>query len=661
MSLKKRQRLAKDELVTSSKADDDHESTPQQSSSDRIGSLRSKLTELSNEYPELSDINECHIIMQKLKYKQQKLENEEKCPLYKLPQDMFNKCLSFLDKSYSFVAPVSKHFHESYKLTFGDTETRVDFKGLSKEAGVYLVESFPHEFSSEEQRWSVARFLFCPRSPELTITCTDYLMHKAARQGNLAVYKYFLENGHDLLRAQSRNWNLFRKLGEYGHLHILQYLKEEHYFYEGFCYSAIGAAYGGQVDIIDWMHKEIDCFSNEGAGNLIEECLEEALEYGQIEVIKWFDKHFEYEEILIERVVATANLDTIKFYIETKWPFPWTQSLAEELEDKIIETENIDIIKYFVENGFQFTTKSARTAAELEDVYIVKYLTTLGIELVLDEIQDKETYSFEWMKFRFEKERVWWNNASIVRCMNRRSANFSIKMLTYLHERNCPLGSLQGSASLMNIFMSFVDMDILKYVVHKMSDIPGLKDDILHVALDHEWVEGFKYIIQNLDGCSLPSMNDATFICGHKLDFLKFCKSQGMKWVHTDIVPRDILDIATRKDWDLLEWVTSEIGCHVLNSTHILEIAECFDFRRDVLEHFHDNRFFLTKDALKIAIEEYMEVKVLKSLVEMGFKVDEDVFDLAMEIFDDEPTDKAIEILSFLVSNRCPQKKVFGV
>ncbi|GFH55444.1 hypothetical protein CTEN210_11920 [Chaetoceros tenuissimus] len=659
-SFKKRQRLAKDELVTTADEDTTNESTHQYSSN-RINSLRSKLIDLSHEYPELIDIKEFPMIMQTLKYKQLKLENEEKCPLYKLPQDMFNKCLSFLDKSYGFVAPVSKHFHRSYTLTFGDTETRVDFKGLSKEAGVYLIESLSHEFSSEEQRWSVARFLLRPGSPELTFTFTDYLMHKAARQGNLEVYKYFLENGHDVLRGQSRNWNLFRKLGENGHLHILQYLKEEHYFYQGFCYSAIGAAYGGQVDIIDWMHNEIDCFSNEGAGNLIEECLEEALEYGRIEVIKWFDKHFEYEEILIERVVATANLDTIKFYMETKWPFPWTQSFAEELEDKIIETENIDIIKYFVENGFQFTTKSTQTAAELEDVYILKYLITLGVELRLDEIPDKETYSFEWMKFRFEKERVWWTNASIVRCMKRHSADFSIKMLRYLHERNCPLGSLEGSASLMHIFMSFVDMDILKYVVHKMSDIPGLKDDIVHVALDHEWVEGFKYVIQNLDGCSLPSMNDATFIYGHKLDFLKFCKSQGMKWVHTDIIPRDILHMVTRKDWDLLEWVTSEIGCHVLNSTHILEIAQYFDFRRDVLEHFYNNRFFLTKDIFKVAIEEYTEVIALKSLVEIGFKVDEDIFAFAMEIFDDEPTDKTIEILSFLVSNRCPQRKVFEV
>ncbi|GFH55442.1 hypothetical protein CTEN210_11918 [Chaetoceros tenuissimus] len=670
-SLKKRQRLTKDELVvSSSKVDENnHEqisTTTTRSSSNRFNSLRSKLIDLSDDYPELNDIKEFPMILSSLKIKEHRYENEEKCPLYKLPQDLFNKCLSFLDKSYGSVAPVSKHFYESYIMTFdASTETRADFEGLSKEAGVYLVESFPHEFSSEEHRWSVGNFfLGFRRTPGLTFTFTDYLMHKAARQGNLEVYKHFLENGHDLLRAQGTNWNLFRKLGENGHLHILQYLQHEQYFYRGFCYSAIGASKGGRVDIIEWIHNEIGCFSNERAGNLIEECIEEALEHGQIEVIKWFDKHFEYEEIIIERVVATANLNSIKFYIEKYWPFPWTQTFAEELGDTIIETESIDIIKYFVENGIQFTTESTRIAAEIENDEMLKYLISIGIELRLDDIPDYGMDSFEMMKFKFEKTRVWWNNASIVECMKRHHHDFSIKMLRYLHENNCPWEPLQDPTNTTPVFglleavMRLKDMDILKYVVHKMSDILGLKDNILIVALDYGWVEGFKYTIQNLDGCSLPSLNDATFTFRQKLDFLKYCKSEGMKWVQTSNFPREILEISNGKDCELLKWVTSDVDVNLLRNSHILKFAKCFDFRHDVLEHFY-NAGFLTKDALIIAIED-TQVKAVKALVEIGFKVDEDIFSCALRSFDCVPTDKDIEILSFLVRKRCLQKKVFA-
>ena len=213
-SLKKRRMLAKDELVTT--ADEDTNESIHGSSSNRINNLRSKLTDLYNEYPELDDSKEFPLVMQKLKYKQQKLENEENCHLYKLPQDLFNKCLSFLDKSYGFVAPVSKHFHESYKLTFdGDTETRADFEGLSKEAGLYLVESFPHAISCPSSDYSsVGKYFFgkdwiYEGNRQVSFSYKDYLIHKAARQGNLDVYKHFLENGYEVLNAQNEHLHFF--------------------------------------------------------------------------------------------------------------------------------------------------------------------------------------------------------------------------------------------------------------------------------------------------------------------------------------------------------------------------------------------------------------------------------------------------------------------
>ena len=93
------------------------------------------------------------------------------------------------------------------------------------------------------------------------------------------------------MNAQNEHLHLFQKLGENGHLHVLQYLNEEHYFFQGLCYSAIGAARGCRVDIVKWMHSEVDCFNSENQESFIDTFVREALEYGQIEVLTWFEKN----------------------------------------------------------------------------------------------------------------------------------------------------------------------------------------------------------------------------------------------------------------------------------------------------------------------------------------------------------------------------------
>ena len=64
----------------------------------RIKELTSRLVELSNEYQELNDLNEFDRLIKMLNAKQNRIENEESCPLYQLPHDVFNKCISYLGK-----------------------------------------------------------------------------------------------------------------------------------------------------------------------------------------------------------------------------------------------------------------------------------------------------------------------------------------------------------------------------------------------------------------------------------------------------------------------------------------------------------------------------------------------------------------------------------
>lgn len=82
--------------------------------SSNLQELLSILVEFPQEYQELNDLNEFDKLMKMLNAKQTAHENEESCPLYQMPRKVFNKCISYLDKSYVLVAPVSKHFQEPY-------------------------------------------------------------------------------------------------------------------------------------------------------------------------------------------------------------------------------------------------------------------------------------------------------------------------------------------------------------------------------------------------------------------------------------------------------------------------------------------------------------------------------------------------------------------
>ncbi|GFH55443.1 hypothetical protein CTEN210_11919 [Chaetoceros tenuissimus] len=664
-SLKKKRRVDTDELMTTLSKAEDHESTPS-SSSTRISSLRSKLMKLSHEYPELNDIKEFSKTLATLKVKEHEYENEEKCPLYKLPQDLFNKCLSFLDKSYGFVAPVSKHFHKSYKLTFNEnTETRADFEGLSKEAGVYLVESFPHEISCPSSEYSsVGRYLFGKDSRknkgsrQVSFSCKDYLMHKAARQGNLDVYKHFLGNGYEVLNAQNEHLPLFQKLGENGHLHLLQYLNKEHHFFQGLCYSAIGAARGGHVDIVKWMHSEVDCFNSENQESFIDTFVKEALEYGQIEILTWIDKNIVYDiHISTEMILDSKNFESVQFFVEKDWFDDWS-------ETDIIATENMDIIKYFVDRGLQMSEESIEVAIGCQNFEILKYLLSIGIEWTDDDGMDLGSIldRFEMMKLRFESDGVWNDGVNIHSCIMTQEKNFHIGMLKYLHEHQCPLvehGMVNEYADqLLHSLMSLQQIDILKYMHCKMSDVLYFKEGILYSAIQCKWFEGMKYILRNCEGYGLPNLN---LILNEfdDIEILQYCQSHSkMKW---DIESNDsfydvILTIAEKKDSDqFLESLIFDKDFEIPVFANLMNVAKWFNHREDILQLLYDRRFPL-KDSMREAVQN--NVKVVKFLEDKGQKINAGHIQIAIAALAiNRCKDDGIEIISYLIKKKCPQNK----
>ncbi|GFH56250.1 hypothetical protein CTEN210_12726 [Chaetoceros tenuissimus] len=408
----------------------------------RIKELTSRLVELSNEYQELNDLDEFHAMVKKLGMKQNHIDNEESCPLLQLPREVFNKCISYLDKSYGFIAPVSKRFQESYNQVFqGNKETATDFRGVSKEAGVYLVESF-HETSVTIDDEDLYEFIFgkdFQRLREVSLyredfTFKDYLVHKVARQGNLDVFRFFFENGYDLLNAQDEDFFLYEKIAENGHLHILQYLKNEYYFFYGFCCSAYGAARGGHIHILQWL-KELGCFERVNK-RVVKKCAEIAAQCRQLEVLKYFKQNFDFFEdfCLMDEALQSRSLDILRFCHNQRDDYYDGVDV-----DKIIRTGKVEIVKYFSDNQGEFSERSTMVAAMHGHLDVLKYLLAKDIDWDVD-AHGYHGHYFLILKFGYEKYRQWFNS-NITKCFFEEKSNFNVDMLKYLRQNNCPWGA----------------------------------------------------------------------------------------------------------------------------------------------------------------------------------------------------------------------------
>ena len=109
---------------------------------------------------------------------------------------------------FQFVAPVSKCFRESYDQVFkGSKETATDFRGLSQEAGVYLLDSFLEKSLTLDQ-YDLYKFLTGKELLEdqiesglkWNLSAKDYLIHKALHQDNIHIARHIVQNGN-ILRA----------------------------------------------------------------------------------------------------------------------------------------------------------------------------------------------------------------------------------------------------------------------------------------------------------------------------------------------------------------------------------------------------------------------------------------------------------------------------
>ncbi|GFH56107.1 hypothetical protein CTEN210_12583 [Chaetoceros tenuissimus] len=625
----------------------------------RIKELTSRLVELSNEYQELKDLDEFQRMVKKLGIEQIRFENEESCPLYQLPREVFNNCISFLDKSYVLVAPVSKCFQESYDVVFkGSKETATDFRGLPKEAGVYLIESVHENFSSLSilENDNFYKFIVGKEKDEgrrlgglwtWKLSAEDYLIHKAAGQGNLDVFRHVVQNGN-ILRVQDQDFFLYQKIAENGHLHILQFLKEENFFFYGFCCSSYGAVRGGHIHILKWL-KEIGCFNKPGNMCVIEKCAKIAAKCGQLEVLEYMREHIDslMDFDLVADALQSKSVDVLRFCHAQRHDY-----FHGVTEDRIMETGEVEIVRYFFENQGEVSRRSTTLAAKNGYLDILKYLLSKNVTWNVNGVR-----RFEIMKFAYEKYRRWFDT-TITNCIEQEKSNFNLDMLSYLREHDCPWGSHVTSA-----LIGLKQEAFLKYIGGEEA-VPD-REDILTHAIQEKWFEGIRYILENNLECIVPPLNlvAVDFPC---LDVLQYCKRKSLQWETQDgeMNCRRVLRRVAQEsaDIDTYKWIFNEIGAKQFHS----EINLIAPNRTDLLEFLHEQKCVSDPKNLLCAISDG-NLKYLEGLLvhyHDPLSIEENVFQEALSKIDsylpDFDSHDRKDIVSLLIKSKCPQSLDVG-
>jgi len=170
---------------------------------------------------------------------------------------------------------------------------------------------------------------------------------------------------------------------ENGHLEILQYVYENHY-YDSECLeecindSVVPASNNGHVEIIAYVWENIiaddDTFDKEVLVMII---AAEAAENGNLEIIKYMYDNFSYEQLecIVDEAFVDNNLDIIK-YVHKKSSSEFMNNLvAESLMDHISYNDQLEMMQYLHNNSIgEYTWRSIIDAAETGRLETVKFL-----------------------------------------------------------------------------------------------------------------------------------------------------------------------------------------------------------------------------------------------------------------------------------------------
>lgn len=376
-----------------------------------------------------------------------------------------------------------------------------------------------------------------------------------------------------------KSYGVVGEIAANGHLHILQYLKEELHFTFGFNGFCIPTIENGQIEILEWL-SSINCLDHHRENML----LKYAVRSGRIDVLETFLR-LDYERIgkytptfSMNDAILSKSVDMMNYCLENGAQFDNDSSNA------IAKTRSIEVYRFCHEKGFTFrSTTNIFNGDSLEQIphsqlEIIKFLRSVLIPWPHDMMEDLLTScSLEIIQFVHQNGCPWTDYHHVTSSdylSLLRKTRFTVdrlkEKLAYLVENGCPLNSFLEDVSKdyisSEVFGNFYEtrnLDVIKVFVGKNSNFDNrLLKEVLHASNSHYmtlhhymslhhisqhkilrnqrkteplWLDGVKYIYENgKDISSYSSIEEIFEICPDIVLIKYLRQSIGLRWTRSE-------------------------------------------------------------------------------------------------------------------------------
>lgn len=615
---------------------------------ERTEALSTKLLSLYDEFPEMNFIvnsqkMQTHVATAVKKYKDAIIKHaeseakkreaqalvyreEETVPLYSLPDEVLQNCLSYVGKGYfGIVALASKKLRKAYIVGFGK-----ETKYLEMATSIKLV--------------NLCLSTLCKTSEE-----KDEILKAAAVNGHLDILRYAVSEGYDLFplvemksetvyqyedgtygdhdedehgpyceygleeiskevyytdEDQKSTWGgrkvKLSQLVAKGHLDVLKYLHDELNYRVGFQRYCRPAIQHGKVEIMEWLHA-IGCMNPYDA--MHELCMDQkgkcrpfnfylfAIKCGSVEALEWLlNKGFELEDdiYVMEEAIRSKSVEMIDYCFDLGFNFQ-----AYGVQEAIRETKNLEVYRKVHELGYDFKEMkkwyNQRQPWDIKDSFeIIKYLSSVSTQWTEKVMLDIVEYgTLEMIRFAHENGCPWSSSEVIYALLSRH--DFCHEKFNYLMEIGC---QIEFDRSVVNRLRGKKDLDLLELFVGKNTTL----DNALFKKMVEcpPWLEGVTYVLENgKDIQNFASIEEVFEIC-RTIDGLKYFHSLGLPWcIDTSRNALVLCEIACFNELDDVKWAY-ENGCKggpCLNEEKVKP-----DFRKR--KPWKVNRTFLEENAI---------------------------------------------------------------
>lgn len=430
--------------------------------------------------------------------------NEMNSPLYALPDEVLQKCISFIGEGhYALVALVAKKLYNAHEEEYG-----IDRSYTSYDIATSTVETA--KYCNEE---------FCN-----SIVEKDKLFTAAAVKGNIDILQYSVESGYDLFPfiCNEKNNKILdtRKIAARSNLHVLKYLKDQYDSYtwlQKYCQTAIEH---GRLEILKWL-QSIGCLTERNVfGEEVDFCLT-AIDSGHLDVLKFLHSlGFEECHQCISTAIESKSIAMIEYCLDRGHE----ESSFHDFNKALAKAKSMELYRFFHSRDYEFTIdvfheSCIRNGVHynefyyiVDDLEILKFLRSVGVEWAEDIMPTIVCKgNLEIIQYAFEDGCPWstTGDSEYYELMLPSNGNYDVKKLKYLIDNGCSFdydSSSPRSSNILEACCLLRDLSALECLVGKYSrfDNSLLKRLLFNykwyytsgIYKDKPWLEGIKFVFE---------------------------------------------------------------------------------------------------------------------------------------------------------------------